>query len=233
MISPVAPRPRWHLFVCAVVRRAPAAVAASHTCARSCARSAVPPMLAKGLSLLEMLVVLALLSLLSALILQGLGTFADRYDTVQRVHRDASFAALRQHWFVTSVRGLVPVGVVARRFQGDAHSFQGTTLRPLAVESGLPARMRWRIEGSARQAVMYAEDDAEAWQVLASERDGLAFEYADSNGEWHEHWPAASSQGEWIPSMIRLTAEDDDTIWLASIAASPRPAFDENVLRLQ
>ena len=187
----------------------------------------------KGLSLLETIVVLALLSLLSTLLLQGLGAFADRYDTVQRVHRNASFAALRQHWFVTSVRGLVPVGVAARRFRGDAHSFQGTTVQPLAAESGLPARVRWRIEDGVRQTVMYAEDDADAWQVLASERDRLAFQYADAKGEWHAHWPAAGAPGEWIPSMIRLTAQDDDTIWLASVAASPRPAFDESVLLAQ
>ena len=185
---------------------------------------------AKGISLVETLVVFALLSLLSTLMLQGLSAFAGRYDTVQRVHRNASFAVLRQHWFVTSVRGLVPVGVLARRFQGDASSFQGTTLRPLAAESGLPTRVRWRIEN---QAVTVAEDDAEAWQVLESDSEGLAFEYADSNGAWQAEWPSFRAPEEWVPRMIRLTAQDEGVIWLASIAASPRPALDERVLRLQ
>ena len=185
---------------------------------------------AKGISLVETLVVFALLSLLSTLMLQGLGAFAGRYDTVQRVHRNASFAVLRQHWFVTSVRGLVPVGVLARRFQGDASSFQGTTLQPLAGESGLPTRVRWRIED---QAVTVAEDDAEAWQVLASDGDGLAFEYADAKGAWHAEWPSFGAPDEWVPRMIRLTAQDEGVIWLASIAASPRPALDERMLQLE
>ena len=185
---------------------------------------------AKGISLVETLVVFALLSLLSTLILQGLGAFAGRYDTVQRVHRNASFAVLRQHWFVTSVRGVVPVGVLARRFQGDASSFQGTTLQPLAGESGLPTRVRWRIEN---QAVTVAEDNAEAWQVLESDGDGLAFEYADAKGAWHAEWPSFRAPGEWVPRMIRLTAQDEGVIWLASITASPRPALDERVLQLQ
>ena len=185
---------------------------------------------AKGISLVETLVVFALLSLLSTLMLQGLGAFAGRYDTVQRVHRNASFAVLRQHWFVTSVRGLVPVGVLARRFQGDASSFQGTTLQPLADESGLPTRVRWHIED---QAVTVAEDDAEAWQVLASDGDGLAFEYADAKGAWHAEWPSFGAPDEWVPRMIRLTAQDDGVIWLASIAASPRPALDERMLQLE
>ena len=185
---------------------------------------------AKGISLVETLVVFALLSLLSTLMLQGLGAFAGRYDTVQRVHRNASFAVLRQHWFVTSVRGLVPVGVLARRFQGDASSFQGTTLQPLADESGLPTRVRWHIED---QAVTVAEDDAEAWQVLASDGDGLAFEYADAKGAWHAEWPSFGAPDEWVPRMIRLTAQDEGVIWLASIAASPRPALDERMLQLE
>ena len=184
---------------------------------------------AKGLSLVETLVVFALLSLLSTLVLQGLGAFAGRYDTVQRVHRNASFAVLQQHWFVTSVRGLVPVGVLARRFQGNASSFQGTTLQPLAAESGLPTRVRWRIES---QAVTVAEDDAEAWQVLESDGDGLAFEYADANGAWHAEWPSFGAPDEWVPRMIRLTARDEGVIWLASIAASPRPVLDERILQL-
>lgn len=182
----------------------------------------------KGLSLFETLVVLVLLSLLSTLLLQGLGAFADRYDTVQRVHRNASFASLRQHWFVTSVRGLVPVGIFAHRFQGDPDTFQGTTLRPLATESGMPVRMRWRVEEDG--AVTYAEDAAPAWQVHAFEPGHVTFEYADSRGEWHQHWPPSSSADEWVPRLIRLAAEDDRTIWLASVEASPRPRLDESVL---
>ena len=207
--------------------------AARTPCQPARRRTLAPRTPTEGLSLLETLVVLALLSLLSTLVLQGLGAFVGRYDTVQRVHRNASFAALQQHWFVTSVRGLVPAGVLARRFQGDARSFQGTTLQPLAAESGLPTRVRWHIEGAAPQTVAVAEDDADAWQVLVFDGDGLAFEYADSNGEWHGRWPSTGSPGEWVPRMIRLTAQDASVIWLASIAASPRPAFDERVLLLQ
>ena len=185
---------------------------------------------AKGLSLLETLVVLSLLSLLCTLVLQGLGAFVGRYDTVQRVHRDAASAVLPRHWFVTSVRGLVPTGVLARRFQGDASAFEGTTLQPLAAESGLSTRVRWRIEGAAGQVVTVAEDDADAWQVLVSRHDGLAFEYAGADGEWHAQWPSVAAPGEWVPRMIRLTAQDAGAIWSASIAASPQPAFDERVL---
>ena len=187
---------------------------------------------AKGFSLFETLVVFVLLSLLSTLLLQGMGVFADRYDTVQRVHRTATFTSLRQHWFVTSVRGLVPVGLFAHRFQGNPNSFHGTTLRPLATEPGVPVRMRWRVEDEGL-AVTYAEDDAPAWQIGAFERGPVAFEYADSRGEWHRHWPPESAADEWVPRLIRLAAEDDRTIWLASVEASPRPRFDESVLSMQ
>ena len=186
---------------------------------------------ANGLSLFETLVVLVLLSLLCTLLLQGLGAFADRYHTVQRAHRTASFASLRQHWFVTSVRGLAPVGLFAQRFRGDPSFFQGTTLRPLATEPGVPVRMQWRVEDDG-SVVTYAEDDA-AWRIHAVEDGPATFEYADSRGAWHGNWPPTSAADEWVPRMIRLAGEDDRTIWLASVDASPRPRFDESVLYIE
>ena len=187
---------------------------------------------ANGLTLFETLVVLVLVSLLCTLLLQGLGAFADRYDTVQRVHRTASFASLRQHWFVTSVRGLMPTGLFAQRFRGDPNAFQGTTLRPLATEPGVPVRVQWRIDDGGA-AVTYAEDDAQAWPIHVVDEVPATFEYADSRGEWHENWPPPSAADEWVPRMIRLAGEDDRTIWLASVEASPRPRFDESVLHIE
>jgi len=178
-----------------------------------------------------MLVVLVLVSLLGTLLIQGTGFFLGKYATVKRVHRDASLAVLRQHWFISSVQAMVPSRVEARRFAGDASSFEGVTLQALAAEPGLPVRARWSIEADgASEAVLYTQEDGESWTVLGSEDpedEGLAFQYADSAGEWHERWPisrgGANPPRERIPSMIRLISTTGRTVWVARTELFPEP----------
>ena len=150
----------------------------------SCSRS-WSPRRARGLTLIEMLVVLVLVSLLGTLLIQGGGFFFGQYATVKRVHRDASLAELRRHWFASTIQAMVPSSREPRRFAGDASAFEGVTLQALAAEPGLPVRVRWFIgdEGGA-PSVAYAEEEGPPWTVtvLPSGHDALAFEYADSAG---------------------------------------------------
>ena len=178
----------------------------------------------RGLTLVEMLVVLVLVSLLGTLLIQSGGFFLGRLATVTRVHRDASDAALRRHWFVSTVQAMVPSRLEARRFAGDESSFEGTTLQPLAAESGLPVRARWSIGGDgASEVVVYAEDGGTPWTVLTSEEGGLAFQYADSARRWWERWPVESDARERIPRMVRLVSTSGRTLWLARLDLFPEP----------
>ena len=183
---------------------------------------------ALGLTLIEMLVVLVLVSLLGTLLLQGTGFFLGKYATVKRVHRDASLATLRQHWFISTVQAMVPSRVEARRFAGDELAFEGVTLQALAAEPGLPVRARWSIDAEgASEAVVYAQEGGESWTVLASDDEGLAFQYADSAGEWHDRWPvetdARNPPRERIPRKIRLISTAGRTVWLARTDLFPEP----------
>ena len=178
----------------------------------------------QGLTLIEMLVVLVLVSLLGTLLIQGTGYFLGRYAQVTRVHRDASLAALRQHWFVSTVRTMVPSRVETRQFTGDDTAFEGTTLQPLAAESGLPVRVRWSISGDRDgDSVVYTEDGGEPWTVLTSGEGELSFEYADATGAWQDHWRAASDARERIPRTVRLVSTAGGTVWLARLELHPVP----------
>lgn len=188
------------------------------------------PSRCRGLTLIEMLVVLVLVSLLGTLLIQGLGFFLGKYTTAKRVHREASLATLRQHWFISTVQAMVPSHLEARRFAGDASSFEGVTLQPLAADPGLPVRARWSIAaggdgGSA--AVVYAQEDGASWTVLVSDEEDLEFQYADSAGRWHDRWPIASGaprpSTERIPRMVRLVSDARRTLWLASLDLFPEP----------
>lgn len=144
---------------------------------------------AAGLTLVELLVTFVILSLLVGLVLEGLSLFSARYETVTRHFRTAASGTLGQQWFATSVRGIVPYGRDARRFQGDGVSFTGITLEPLHAEPGTPVTVRWSVRSDElASTVVYAEyaaivDPAAAtpavvWQVHGTEDAALSFQYA-------------------------------------------------------
>lgn len=186
-------------------------------------REAVPPpRRARGLTLIEMLVVLVLVSLLGTLLVQGGGFFLGQYATVKRVHRDATLAELRQHWFASTLQAMVPSKLEVRRFAGDASAFEGVTLQALAAEPSMPVRVRWSIDGDGgAQAVLYEEGGAAPWTVLRSDEGALGFEYADSARRWHERWPLEDDAIERIPRMVRLVEGDGRILWLAHLDVWP------------
>ena len=185
----------------------------------------------RGLTLLEMLVVLVLVSLLGTLLLQGIGFFTGKYQVVQRARADLSLAELQHHWFVTSVRGLTPYGVEARRFVGNARAFQGITLAPLWAEPGMPVTARWTIDHEEGSTLLYTENGGRPWTVLPENDERLIFDYADAAHRWHDRWPVEAAAGEWTPTFVRLRAEDRGSVWLARVQADPAPLLTEETLR--
>ncbi len=184
----------------------------------------------EGLTLVELLVVLGLVALIGALLIQASGFFLGRYSHVRGIHREANESALRQHWFASTVQGLVPGGVRDRRFAGDPSSFKGITLQPLFAESGLPVEVRWTLaEKGDGNTVTYREEGDTQWTLLLAESQ-LAFEYADSAGRWHDSWPTVDAPAEWVPTMVRLVATDT-TKWVAKVAAFPEPRLVEGALQ--
>ena len=184
----------------------------------------------RGLSLMELLVALVLVALVGTLLVQGVAFFGGSYDAVKRNQRDASHAALRQHWFVSVVRGIVPYGVEARAFRGDPEAFEGITLQPLNEEPGMPTTIRWTIAADGLMPVVTYAEDGPPWAILESEAVDLAFQYADARGRWYDRWPREDQPTHWTPTMIRLVA-DAGTVWLARVEASPEPIIVDVLLR--
>ncbi len=185
----------------------------------------------QGLTLLELLVVLVLVSLLGTLLVQGVGFFLGRYETVQRVQRESMQAMLRQHWFAFTVRGMVPYRQPDRQFRGDSSSFRGITIQPLVAPSGMPVDVRWAVETEGASGfVRYEEagvssNAAVGWTLRPSTGESLSFQYADESGRWHETWPSRESRGR-IPRMVRLISASDRTVWLAHLDLFPDPVLN-------
>ena len=174
---------------------------------------------ARGLTLVEMLVVLVLVSLLGTLVLQGTGFFLDQFATVERIRRDMSRAELRNHWFTSTVGAILPSRQSERRFVGESTYFEGVTLQPLAAASGQPSRIRWSIDGDS---VLYAESGTQPWTILGGHDTELSFQYAGSSRQWHDLWSLEESR-EYIPRMVRLVSSDGRVLWLARFDLHPEP----------
>lgn len=180
---------------------------------------------------MELMVALVIVSLLGTLVVQGLAFFAGSYDAVKRSQRDATHAALRQHWFVTAVRGIVPYGLETRAFSGDATGFDAITLQALDAEPGMTTAIRWAIsDGGPTRTVRYTANERE-WTVVETAAPDLAFEYADATGRWHSRWPLEDQPTHWTPTVIRLVSSGEGTVWLARVEASPEPAIVDVLLR--
>lgn len=184
---------------------------------------------AKGLTLLEMLVVFLLVALLSTLLLQGFSFFLGNYETVRRAHRNATVDTLHQLWFASTVSGMVPYRQPERSFAGDASSFAGITLRPLVQESGVPVRARWFVDPEvAPSVVTYEEENLDTaavpvrWPVLTVPDETVSFRYADAENRWHVAWPPQGMEDR-IPHMVSLVSESGATLWLARLDLDPQP----------
>ena len=63
--------------------------------------------------------------------------------------------------------------------------------------------------------------------MLVSNDENLAFQYADPEGQWHEHWPIARdsppTRRERVPRMIRLVSPQGRMVWLAHVDLFPEP----------
>lgn len=179
----------------------------------------------RGLTLLELLTVLVLASLLGTLVMQGTGFFLGRYQTVGRVGREALLAVLQRHWFVSTVEGMVPSLRGTKRFEGEATSFEGVTLRSLARQPGLPVKVHWSIDrqDGASSTVTYKEENGAEWPVFTLPESDLAFEYADPTGRWHDRWPLDVRSRLGIPDMVRLVADSGRVVWVARTDLFPEP----------
>ncbi len=171
-------------------------------------RQAAPRRRVTGLTLLEMLVALVLLSMVATLAIQGLGYVMSQQRRFADFAADARADTLRYAWYRDVIGGLYPArSGEPGRFQGRPDRVQGVTLNPLAHPGGVPGGFRLSLETAAGETrLRYAEPGGRSW-VLARLQGGdrAAFEFLDSDGQWHPRWPPEAAQRpEQLPRAVAL-----------------------------
>lgn len=182
-----------------------------------------------GFTLLEMMVVLVLVGLISAMLMQGFVYVAGIYSSVERRQQHWQQQMLQRAWLKESVRSLINGvdGTLAQPhfFQGDKQGFTGLALQGLSYAGGVgrPLRVQWLLERDVDQGVLFlryrelklakdsVDGDENPWYVVARWQEGQGqFSYY-SQGDWLPSFSGRVLSGQDInprvPELIRLQVE--------------------------
>lgn len=164
-------------------------------------------MKSRGFTLVEVLVVLVITSMVSALLFQVLAQVGRVQARFGEQLAQSQGGAMRAEWFRQVVQGLQAVEADdPQRFEGQARRFVGLTRTGLQAQVGAPQWVAMEIQ-FARQgvggAVRYAATArAEPEAVLLDWIDpGTAeFAYLDASGVEYSQWPPAA--GQYRPAAV-------------------------------
>ena len=158
-----------------------------------------------GFTLLEILVVMILTSMITAILLQGL-------QQVYRlqVHFGAEMfssqqGAMRIDWFRTSINGIMPDYMDGKnKFKGEPRRISGQTTAPLEAPDGALAPFIWRIDFDPKtgEMALYAGEGSDATIVLTWPGNEGRFLYLDEDGRAQDFWPPLLGKPPQVPLMV-------------------------------
>jgi general secretion pathway protein J len=177
-----------------------------------------------GLTLMEVLVTLVLISLATLLMFQTLGSYRIAKARVVAQSGTVDRKALLDAWFRESVHGLHATRRVA--FKGDARAFEGLSLAPASGATGAGKPVRWSLQERARGEwrIAYAEDGQPHWDVPFADTRAASFAYLDETAKLHDAWPPRLGVQEALPAAVVLRRTAGDGTQRMPVVAAVRGA---------
>ncbi|GJC04272.1 prepilin-type N-terminal cleavage/methylation domain-containing protein [Aeromonas hydrophila] len=155
----------------------------------------------RGMTLLELLVVMVLLAVISTLLMQGLAVALSTYEKVQRRQYEGVPRMLASSWFVQSVAAMEARLDADSQFKGNASSMSGMSHSALVSRNGQIQPVAWRINQmpDGRVALQY-EQPGIVW-ILAQWPAGTKaqFLYRDHDGTPQTLWPPSEKLASLVP----------------------------------
>lgn len=165
----------------------------------------------KGFTLIEVLVVLVILSMTSAILVSGLSTIWKSFERLsQKQINQASNIGIS--WLRQSVENAVMFHPNDSVFFGDARTIKFVTAMPIDDASGKPIRITWMLIGDNETTELwhYNELNNTRYKVY-SHQQALSFRYLVS-GKWQATFQPTAGV---LPQAISLVTEQS-TLLLAS-----------------
>lgn len=158
----------------------------------------------QGLSLLEMMVVLVIVSLVSTLIIQGFGYTLGLYQRVVQIQQSHNTETLTYHWLRSSLSSLAAPKEDIHTFKGNQLELEGYSFQALQARSGIKTKIGWKLQSQGTMLKLFYSERENSFKVYQWEDVQGGFEYRDANGSWQTHWPVNEGNPKKLPEMIRL-----------------------------
>lgn len=190
----------------------------------------------RGMTLLELLVVMVLLAVISTLLMQGLSVALSTYEKVQRRQYEGVPRMLASSWFVQSVAAMEARLDADSQFKGNASSMSGMSHSALVSRNGQVLPVTWRINQmpDGRFALQY-EQPGIVWTLAQWPAGTKAqFLYRDHDGAPQTLWPPSEKQISLVPSgrvpsavLLEVTPPSRPPLrWYVSLSGRELPRMD-------
>ena len=179
----------------------------------------------KGLTLLEILVVLVIVSITSTLIFQSLWQLMHLQNRLQQSDQKNESMVLESDWFRQIISSIYISTSNKEDLTGTDALLKGWTFSPLSSLIGAPTRFQLEIkrDPATGSSKLTYEDEYSARQTLIDFGTArVSFTYLDETGEKHQVWPPAFSSEKILPRNVILNIVGKQGI--ESIVATPMAA---------
>ena len=180
------------------------------------------PMQQRGLTLLEMMVVLLIAGMAVALGFQSLGQWRRANAAISSISGTIQQTTLTESWLADSLRGLIPVP--EQTFEGSEDKLLGVTTLPVQSHQGGATDIEWSIRSEAGLPhLLLKEGTDRRLDLPLSGVSRARFAYMDKEGKLHAQWPPKLGLHDHLPAVVLLSQEMDDgsrRVWAATISGS-------------
>lgn len=178
----------------------------------------------RGLTLLEMMVVLLIAGMALALGFQSLGQWQRAEEALDGSAGQTREAMLSEVWWRDSVRGIT--ALFGAKVSGDSRAFSATSTGSVLGAPGAALPIRWQLQVGAQATSLLLDEDGRTATLSLPYATAAQFVYFDAGGDRHEQWPPSLGEQKPLPAAIALVQEDSDggiRVWLGAMTADPAP----------
>ena len=173
-----------------------------------------------GLTLIELLVTLVLVSLTVALVVGGIGQASGLLARVSADQGEVYQELMAREWLRQTIAAAAAPLSGQRGFEGTSEKLHLRSFRPLLGSEGVATEIEW--SGAPRAGLVYAEGEQ---QLVVGALPALQrFEYQDEDSAWHEQWPPDEKGG--LPRRVRIVFADGDDRLDVRLVTQVSPLLD-------